>query len=255
MKTKNEVSKAQSWEVKDRIYHLMGDGNPLLYVIPSRHTRRKPLLYFDEATGVQEEIKYATNQASPLVAEQKGEATLGHIAFRNGTIVVPKRKQNLQKLLSLYHPLKNIIYKEHDEVKNASVDLEYMEAEVDALVAAKQIEIDLAEAILRVEIGSAVSKMSSKEVRRDVMLMARQNPYLFLELLADDSVPLRDLGVKAVEASIITLSSDNRVFSWASNGRKLFSVPFEEHPYSALAAWFKTDEGMEVLITIQKKLK
>ena len=25
------------------------------------------------------------------------------------------------------------------------------------------------------------------------------------------------------------------------------TVPFEEHPYSALAAWFKTDEGIEVL--------
>ena len=233
----------------------MGEGNPLLYVIPSRHTRRKPLLYFNKETGVQEEIKYATNQTSPLVSEQKGQATLGHVAFRNGTLVVPARKQNLQKLLSLYHPLKGVIYKEHDEVKNANADLEYLEAEVDALVASKQIEIDQAEAILRVEQGSSVSKMSSKEIRRDVMLMARNNPYLFLELLQDDSVQLRDLGVKATEAGIIRLSPDNRVFSWASNGRKLFSVPFEEHPYSALAAWFKTDEGMEVLITIQKKLK
>lgn len=233
----------------------MGEGNPLLYVIPSRHTRRKPLLYFNKETGVQEEIKYATNQTSPLVSEQKGQATLGHVAFRNGTLVVPARKQNLQKLLSLYHPLKGVIYKEHDEVKNANADLEYLEAEVDALVASKQIEIDQAEAILRVEQGSGVSKMSSKEIRRDVMLMARNNPYLFLELLQDDSVQLRDLGVKATEAGIIRLSPDNRVFSWASNGRKLFSVPFEEHPYSALAAWFKTDEGMEVLITIQKKLK
>ncbi len=233
----------------------MGEGNPLLYVIPSRHTRRKPLLYFNKETGVQEEIKYATNQTSPLVSEQKGQATLGHVAFRNGTLVVPARKQNLQKLLSLYHPLKGVIYKEHDEVKNANADLEYLEAEVEALVASKQIEIDQAEAILRVEQGSGVSKMSSKEIRRDVMLMARNNPYLFLELLQDDSVQLRDLGVKATEAGIIRLSPDNRVFSWASNGRKLFSVPFEEHPYSALAAWFKTDEGMEVLITIQKKLK
>jgi len=252
---KKQTKSIDGWEIKDRIYHLMGEGNPLLYVIPSRHTRRKPLLYFNKETGVQEEIKYATNQTSPLVSEQKGQATLGHIAFRSGTLVVPARKQNLQKLLSLYHPLKGVIYKEHDEVKNANADLEYLEAEVEALVASKQIEIDQAEAILRVEQGSGVSKMSSKEIRRDVMLMARNNPYLFLELLQDDSVQLRDLGVKATEAGIIKLSPDNRVFSWASNGRKLFSVPFEEHPYSALVAWFKTDEGMEVLITIQKKLK
>jgi hypothetical protein len=28
----------------------------------------------------------------------------------------------------------------------------------------------------------------------------------------------------------------------------------DEHPYSALAAWFKTDEGMEVFKTIEKRL-
>ena len=33
------------------------------------------------------------------------------------------------------------------------------------------------------------------------------------------------------------------------------NVPFDENPYSALAAWFKTDEGVEVLQSIQKKLK
>ena len=54
----------------------------------------------------------------------------------------PKRKQALQKLLSLYHPLKDIIYYEHDEVKNAEQDVEYMEAEIEALIAAKQLDIE-----------------------------------------------------------------------------------------------------------------
>ena len=33
------------------------------------------------------------------------------------------------------------------------------------------------------------------------------------------------------------------------------NVPFDEHPYSALAAWFKTDEGMEIYANIEKRLK
>ena len=33
------------------------------------------------------------------------------------------------------------------------------------------------------------------------------------------------------------------------------TVPFEEDPHSALAAWFKTDEGLEVLKAIEKKIK
>ncbi len=168
--------------------------------------------------------------------------------------MVPKRLQALQKLLSLYHPLKDVIYYEHDEVKNAEEDVAYMEAEIEALIAAKGLDIEHAEAILRVEVGGAVSKMTSKEIKRDILLMARNNPGVFLELLQDDNVELRNIGLKAVEANIIKMSANNRTFQWASNGRKLFTVPLEEHPYSALAAWFKTDEGMEVLNSIQKRL-
>jgi len=57
------------------------------------------------------------------------------------------------------------------------------------------------------------------------------------------------------EMKIIKLSSDQRTFSWGSNDRKLMNVPFDEHPYSALAAWFKTDEGMEIYSNIEKRLK
>ena len=32
------------------------------------------------------------------------------------------------------------------------------------------------------------------------------------------------------------------------------TVPFDEHPYSALAHWFKTDEGMEVFKNVEKRL-
>ena len=111
------------------------------------------------------------------------------------------------------------------------------------------------EAILRVEEGSSVSKMSSKEIKRDVISFAKRNPVLFLTLLNDENVELRNFGIKAQEAGIIKLSQDQRTFKWGSNGRKLMTIPFDENPYSALAAWFKTDEGVEVYKTIEKKLK
>jgi hypothetical protein len=33
------------------------------------------------------------------------------------------------------------------------------------------------------------------------------------------------------------------------------TVPFDENPYSALAAFFKTDDGVEMFNTIEKRLK
>jgi len=117
------------------------------------------------------------------------------------------------------------------------------------------MEIDMMEAILRVEIGSKVSQMSSKELKRDFLIFVRRNPKLFLELANDENVGVRNNGVKAVEQKIIKLADDQRTFKWANNGRVLMTVPFDENPYSALAAWFKTDEGVEVYKAIEKKLK
>jgi len=73
------------WEIKDRSYYLTGAHSPLTYTLASKHTSRFPLLWFDATLGEQKEIRYATNQNSVFVSEQKGEATLGHIIFQNGT--------------------------------------------------------------------------------------------------------------------------------------------------------------------------
>jgi hypothetical protein len=243
-----------SWEIKDRIYYLKGNKNPLTLTIPSKHTQKHSLLYFDKQTGAQKEIRYATNQVSCFVDEQKGEATLGHIIFQDGTLRVPQNKQNLQKLLSLYHPLKGRLYEEFDAVEVAEDELDILDLQIDALNAARSIDVDHAEAILRVELGSKVNSMSSKELRRDLLLFARNNPALFINLANDDNVQLRNFAVRAAEAGIIKLSQDQRTFTWGTNGRKLMNVPFDENPYSAFAAFLKTDEGVEVYKSIDKKL-
>ena len=243
-----------TWEIKDRIYYLKGNKSPLTLTIPGKHTRKHALLYFDPKTGKQREIRYATNQSSPLVDEQKGECTMGHIRFENGSLRVPKEKQNLQKLLSLYHPLKGKLYEEFSAVAEAEDQLDVLDLQIDALNAARNMDIDFAEAILRVELGSKVSSMSSKELKRDLLLFARNNPKLFIDLAQDDNVQLRNIAIRAVEAGIIRLSGDNRTFTWGTNGRKLMNVPFDENPYSAFAAFLKTDEGVEIYKSIDKKL-
>jgi hypothetical protein len=224
-KTPQPKKKVNTWEIKDRAYILKNGKAPL-----TRSIKTGNVFYFDDSLGYVRELRYTTNQKSVFVDEFQGQARYAHIVFENGTLFVPKEKQTLQKLLSIYHPHKNVLYREVDEVKEA-------------------------EAIMRVEMGSNVDKISSKELKRDLLVFARNNPELLLDLVKDDNVHLRNIGIKATECGIIKLSSDNRTFSWGTNDRKLLTVPFDEHPYSALAAWFKTDEGMEVLNSIEKKLK
>ena len=247
--------KKDDWEIKDRTYILKGDKEPLTFTIPSKHTRRHPLLWFDQSAKEQRELRYATNMNSPLVDEQKGEATMGHITFRDGTLSIPKQNIALQKLLSLYHPMKDRKYLEYVPKQIAADELETLENELEALNAARAMEIGQAEAIVRVELGNAVDSLSSKEVKRDLMLLAKRNPILFLSLAADENVGLRNVGIKACDQGLIRLSQDQRSFHWGSNDRKLMTVPFDENPYVALASWFKTDDGVEVYKSVEKQLQ
>ena len=246
---KVENKPKNTWEVKDRVYYLKNKRKPLSYAI-----RASNLFWFDEEAGYEREIKYCQNQRTCFVDEMKGEQRLEHIVFRGGALFVPKEKTILQKFLSLYHPHNGNIFYEHKPVEIAKDQIAWLEMEADAILMARQMDIDLAEAIMRAEVGSKVNNLTSKELKRDLLLFARSNPRLFIELTTDDNVQLRNFGIKAVEAGIISLSSDQRNFVCNSNKRKIMSVPFDEHPYSALASWFKTDEGMEIYSNIEKRL-
>ena len=250
-KRKDPVNKViNDWEIKDRMYKLTGNKQPLSHWFKSRN-----LYWFDEELGYEREIMYSENQNTVFVDEMKGDVVRGRIIFRNGILMVPKNKVTLQKMLSKYHPQVNKAWVEVSEKKNAIDDLEVLNIELDAMLTAREMDIDMAEAIMRVELGSKVSNMSSKELKRDLLVFAKNNPETFLDLANDDNVQLRNFGIKATEMGILKLSPDQRTFMWGSTNRKLMNVPFEEHPYSALASWFKTDEGMEIYTNIEKQLK
>ena len=250
-KTKlKEKSTKDQWVVKDRVYALCDGTSPLSYKIHS-----KGLYWFDKEKGYEREIQYSRNQKTVFVDEFKGQVQLSHIVFRNGTLMVPASSTTLQKFLSIYHPYVNKLFYEIDNEAIATDEVEDLELEIEALMAAKSLDIDTAEAVMRVELGSKVTEMSSKELKRDLLLYAKKNPELFLELVNDENVVLRNLGIRATEAGLLKLSQDQRTFMWGSNDRKLMNVPFDEHPYSALASWFKTDEGMEIYTNIEKQLK
>ena len=252
-KTIKVPSIEKGWEIKDRTYVLTGNRSPISWTIQTKHTARKPLLYFDEADGINREIRYATNQRSLFVEEQDGAVTLSHVMFLDGVLYVPKEEQNLQKLLSLYHPERNKLWEEIDEVQEAEDEIDVLELELEALNLVNEIDIEHLEAVMRTELGSTVASLSSKELKRDAYRFAKSQPVLFLELVQDEDIKLRNLANRAVEVGILQLTDDNTVFKFA-NGKKVLTVPFEQHPYAALAQYFKTDEGVDLMKSITKKL-
>lgn len=238
-----------NWEIKDRTYVLRNGMAPLTYKIKSTG-----LLYFDEKEGINRELRYAKNQKSLFVDEQDSFAQLEHIVFVDGSLVVPRSNPLLQQLLSMYHPDKDALWEELDYVQEAIDDIDVIEMELEALKLVQDLDIEHLEAILRTEVGSEVTRMSSKEIKRDCYLFAKNEPKLFIEVANDEDIKLRNLANRSVESGIVSLTDDNTVFKWKANGKKILTVPFDEHPYAAFARFLKTDSGVDVMKAIEKKL-
>ena len=243
----------KNWVYKDRTYVLTGQYAPVSYTIQTKHTPRKPLMWFDEGLKMNREIRLANNQKSLFVDEQEGFVTLTHVMFQDGTLMVPRSEVAMQKLLSIYHPLKDKKWVEVDTAKKAADEIDTLEFELEALTLVKELDIEHLEAIMRTELGSAVSSMSSKELKRDAYKFARREPALFIELSEDEDIKLRNLANRAVEQGIINLTEDNTVFKFA-NGKKIITVPFDQHPYAALAQYFKTDDGVDLMKSLVRNL-
>ena len=138
-KVQERLKPSNEWEIKDRAYYLKGNRKPLSRMIKSAN-----IFYFDEEKGYERELKYCQNQRTPFVDEMKGDQRLEHIIFRSGVLFVPKEQTTLQKLLSLYHPDRDKLYYEWQPSVVAADEIDVLEQQVEALVAAKNIDIDMA---------------------------------------------------------------------------------------------------------------
>lgn len=253
MAIKKATTAAPKWEFKDRIYVLKGGATPVNYILRSRHHLNKPLQHFDGTMN--RSLRYASNQTTVFEDEQYGDVTLPAVIFRDGKLIVEKENVLLQQFLSLYHPDRDKVYLEFDAEKSAQVEIDNVEAELEAMNAAKEMQIEDLEAIARSVLKSRVSDMASNEIRRDMLLFARKNPQEFLSLTNDENIKLRNVAVRANEMGLIFIKDDNRTVCWNDPKKtKIITVPYGENVFSALAVYFKTDEGLDVLQSLTNKL-
>lgn len=240
-------------EFKDRVFLLRDETAPLCFMLPSRNTARYPLHYFDETTGVNRSLRYARNQKSPFEDEQDGNFILEPIVFEDGVLTVPKNNPVLQRFLEL-HPGNGDIFYEFDPERDASEKIEYLNFELDAQLAAREMSIETAEAVLRVMVGGRVDKMTSHEIRRDIMIYAKNNPEEFLDMIDDSDLHLKNKSVKFIESGLLSFRNNRRdvYFNLPNNKKKMMTIPINEDPFSAMTAFFKTDEGMEIEQSLEK---
>jgi hypothetical protein len=237
------------------MYLLRGNATPISFMLRSKHSPNKPLLYFDQEHKVNRALRWSDNQSSPFIDEQDGYAVSTPIIFENGSLFVKKEQVELQRFLSIYHPDNGNAYYEFDAEEKAAEEYDELTARLDAQITAREMPIEELEAIARVVLKGKVEMLTSSELRRDMLIYASKNPGEFNSLVNDDSIKFRNIAIRAVQMDIINVSSDGRTVNWSGkDGGRIITVPFGENAYSALAAFFLTDKGMDVLSDISNKL-
>lgn len=240
--------------LKDRTYRLLGATAPLSYSINTRNSRRKPLLHFDGKSN--RALRYASNQRSPFEDEQDGNAILEPVIFENGMLYVEKTNVVLQEFLSV-HPDNGRIFAEVDTEKDASVEVESLDYQLEAQLQARDLPLEMLETIGRVVLGMNIEKMSTAELKRDVRLYAKNEPQDFLDTLNDPMLKLQNLASKLLSEGLLRLKNNNKdvYFNLGGNKNKMLTLPFGESPVYTIASYFQTDEGIEVMTMLENKLE
>jgi hypothetical protein len=239
----------------EKIYLLKNGKSPLTFVLQSRHSRRSPLLWFDEEKGVNRTLRYARNQRTPFEDEQDDNAIVEPIMFENGVLKVSKTDTVLQKFLEL-HPKNGSVFEEFIAERDAEKEIEEMNYEVDALIAAREMSIDKCEEILRELIGNRVENMTSKEVRRDILVFARNNPYDLLTMAGDPDVQMKNNIAKFFDMNIIQFRNKNKdvYFNLPNSKKRMLTVPESEDGYDAVKTYFETEEGEPIYNKLCREL-
>jgi hypothetical protein len=240
-------------ELKDRMYVLKRKTFPISFMLSSRNTRNKPLLYFDGERN--RALRYAINQQSPFEDEQDGNFILEPIIFEDGILNVPKQNVVLQRFLQ-YHPDNGVLFEEFDTAKDASEELERLDVEIEALVLAKGLDMNTREAVGRILMGNKVDKLTSEELKRDIMIFARRSPAKFLDLVNDPELKIRNVASKAFADNLFVLKNQRRdiFYNLKDNKKKLMGVPFGSDPIDVLASFLQSDEGIEIYKMLERGL-
>ena len=240
----------------DKVYKLTRGDAPISFLLPSSGSARQPLLWFDEEKGINRVLRYSSNQKSPFEDEQDGNIIRRPVDFLDGFLRVPKSNPVLQEFLH-YHPRNGLKYTEVNEEKDAQQEVDLLNLEVDALIEAKSLSLDQLESISRVILGKDTSKVTTAELRRDILIYVRENPEEFMKIINDPMLKLQSTIQLFFDKSLLSFRNKQKEvwFNTSSNKKKMLTVPFGEDPMYIVSSYLQSDDGIDALKMLEKRLE
>ena len=236
-------------EFKDKVYVLSNGASPLSKFIASKDNRRSRLLFKDPKTGRQRSMRYSRNHESPFLDEQDDNAIVEPIVFLEGFLNVPSSNMALQNFLEI-HPGNEAnggaTFYEADPEKAAQERMAELDLRTDAIIAAKQLEFNTMMALARTLLKGNVDKMSSSEIKYDMLRYAEANPEHFLSAIGDPDMELNNYAARAFQDKVVTFRAGKDIhYNLPDNKKKLCTVPLGMNEVDALSAYLQSNDGIE----------
>ena len=87
-----------------------------------------------------------------------------------------------------------------------------------------------------------------------MMVMAKNNPQLFMDEISNPIIERKQVIMDAIEERLITENKGKRQFFWTDTKELIFTVPVGVNPVDALTEYTFDDEGTQVFSRIKRLL-
>ena len=209
----------------------------------------------DREQGINRPLRYARNQKSPFEDEQDGNAILEPVVFEDGMLMVERSNQALQEFLH-YHPQNGMVFEEINREYDAAKELEAATVELDAQVMAMELPLEKMITVCRVFLGNAVDRMTTPELKRDLLMYAKTQPAELVDIINDPMLELQDLVMNLFEARLIKFSKNKKEvwYNLKSNKKKMMTIPHNTDPYYMVGTYLQSDDGLEMFKLLKNTL-
>lgn len=249
--------KKQKIEAKDRVYLLANGKTPLTYSLPNKHTASRPLLVVDEESQRQRAIRYSRNQKSQYVDEQDEHVIVDSIVFQDGKLIVPKNNFQLQEFLAI-HP-DNVAnggsrFYEYNPEEESKRMMEYMDLEFEAWNAVKNLEFDKLKTLATLFLGVNIDKMSSSEIRHDMVMYARDYPEEVLDAIQSPETEVDSIAKWTIDNKYVFVKGNKDIhYNLKENKSKILTIKHGSTAEGSLSQWFQSDAGLEFYELLREK--
>jgi len=233
---------------KEQIFSVM-KGSGIWYKL-----RQNGLTIYDSQTDKVREIRYCENEPSVFADEQSPNAMRSQIVFKEGILVVPPQKANLQDYLALHPGNKanggstfTII---NNEAKaTIELDQEFLLLDAVSIVRDKAIDELLPVCMyLNIDVNQR-----NNEIRRELLLEAKGNPKAFIELMDNPYVRSMSAVKQAVDYNILKSKEDGMY--WMDSGRLITATPVGQDSITVMTRFCMTEKGAPVYDEIVNRLE